>query len=229
MADETETTNPPETTTVAEETKSGGTIGEIAGILANYVPKGEHDRILDALNSLDGENAKLKAQLAKFDGVDPEKLRGRISELEGKVRTRNHSDAFNAIADELEIDPDFRDDVFDMAKWPMDKDEADPKAMKAHFRDWLDAKDARKKYLKSKSEETPAAEGQGQGNPAPEAGGKVPRQPRLHTEESGRGGPSAGGKMFRYRSSDLSNHEWMRTNAQAYAKAAAEGRLQKIG
>lgn len=231
MADETETINLPETTTVGEENKSG-TIGEIAGILANYVPKGEHDRILDAMNAMDEENTQLKAKLAKFDGVDPEKLRGRIGELEGKVRTRNHRDAFNQVADELEIDPDFRDDVFEMGKWAMDKDEADPRAMKAHYRDWLDAKDSRKKYLKAReAAEAPAAEGTGQDKgTTPQAGDKGPQQPRLHTEDAaGRGGPSAGGKMFRYRSSDLSNHEWMKVNARAYAQAAAEGRLQKIG
>ncbi len=232
MADENQTTNPPETTTtMGEENKSGGSsVGDIASILANYVPRGEHDGILDALNALDEENAELKAKLKAFDGIDPEKLKARVGELEGKVRTRNHRDAFNAIADELEIDPDFRDDVFDMAKWDMSKDEADPKAMKAHFRDWLDAKDARKKYLKAKESAEEGTEGQAEGK-TPPAGDKEKGtpQPRLHTEDTGRGGPSAGGKMFRYRSSDLSNHEWMRQNAQAYARAAAEGRLQKIG
>jgi hypothetical protein len=199
----------------------------IAAILKDYVPRSEHEQVLDALSSLDEENGQLKGQLARFEGVDPDKLNGRIKDLEGKVRGRNYQDAWESVAEKLGIDDDFRDDVFESLKLPNDKDEPDAKALEKHAREWLDAKESRKKYLK------PAEEGDAPaGGTTPQAGdkGRPADRPRLHAEdEAGRGGAVAGGKMFRYRSENLSDAEWMKHNAVEYARAAAEGRLQKIG
>jgi hypothetical protein len=58
---------------------------------------------------------------------------------------------------------------------------------------------------------------------------RPPYKLRLETEEEGRGAPLKSPNKLRYRGSDLSNPEWMQQNATAYAKAAAEGRLVRVG
>jgi hypothetical protein len=210
---------------------------DLATILQHYVPRSEHESILDALATLDEENTSLRDSLKKFDGVDAGKLRDRISELEGKVRTRSHRDAFDKLAEDFRIKDEFKEDIFDVIKFEMTKDEPDTKAMKGRLKDWLGERESRKHYVR------PADEGEGQGDgeeedfprskttPQSSDEGRPAAKPKLFTEgeDRGRGGPPANGtQKFRYRSSDLSNHEWMKENAKAYAKAVAEGRAERI-
>jgi hypothetical protein len=198
----------------------------LAELLKDYVPRSEHESILDALSALDEENTALKGQLKEWEGFDRKKTTERLQELEGKVRTRNYQDAWKGVADKLGIDDDFRDDVFDSLRVPMDKDEPDAKGLEKHAREWLEAKESRKKYLKPADEGQGDGKGdgtgQGQGQGAPKG------KPRLHTEEEGRGGPVTGPKAFRYRSDNLSDPEWMRVNGVEYSKAMLEGRAQRI-
>lgn len=214
--------------------------GDLATILKDYVPVATHNEVLDALSALDEENGQLRAQLEGIGAklgkdMDVDKVLRRVGELEGKLRSRNYQDAWKGVADELGIDEDFREDLFDAIRFDTGKDEPDAKAMGRQAKEWIEAKESRKKYLKA-AEGDGDGEGEGEGRtpeltPQSRDEGKAAGRPRLHTEadDSGRGSPPAGIRKFRYRSSDLSDHEWMRTNAVAYAKAAAEGRLERIG
>ena len=209
---------------------------ELAEILKNYVPRSEYDSVLDAFNELDGEHTKLKSQLeSSSKHGDPAKHLERIKELEGKVRSRSHRDQFDKLAKELRIKPEFAEDIFDLAKFDMSKDEPDAKAMGKHLKDWLEAKESRKNYLDGiRGRRRPGRRpGPGQ-RPLDCSPRRADPKPRLRVDDSGegtggRGGNGQGGGRFRYSSTDLSNPEWMARNGKAYAQAAQEGRLQKLG
>jgi hypothetical protein len=185
---------------MAETTQS-----ELANILANYVPKSEHEAVLDALNASDEEIKTLKGKLDAAE-KDSGKSSKRLAELEAKVRGRAHRDAWDRISADLKVNPDFKDDVFELAKWESDSDEPDEKAMRKHFAAFLESKP---RYVKADDE------------PAPKA--------RLKTDDEGGGQRAATTGKFRYRSSDLANSDWMFRNGDAFSKAMINGDAVNIG
>ena len=207
--------------------RGGNSNRDLASILEGYVKLSDHNDLLDAFSALEAENGTLKEQLGTFEGIDLKehaKAAKRLQELEAKVRTRNHRDAFDALAKKLRIDDDFKDDVFDLAKLTSDKDEPDAKVMESTLKEWLDARESRKKYLlPEETEEATGAQPETKGKEGP------PAKPKLAVnEDEGRGGPTTGSKKIRYREGDLSNPEWMRVNGVAYAKAVQSGDAVKI-
>lgn len=198
---------------MADETPTpkakSNTLGDVAAILREYVPKSEHAELLDAYNTA---TTKLESLSKQYEGVNPKKLNERIAELEGKVRTTSYRDAYKGLVTELNINPDFADEVFELAKLTIDQDEPDLKQMKSVLKDFLDLKP---KFVKLPDAETTET-------PAPTKPGK------LQAEETGRGSQSIGGK-FRYNGSNLSDPNWMAKNGVAYSEAAQNGQLARIG
>lgn len=206
MSDE----NPPEEkpTRMADDSRSN----------ENTVPRhiyeakvAEYEQLLEAFNTLDEEAQSYKSQLEETQ-TDANTVVERMQELEGKVRTRAHQDAFDKIADDLHIGKKFRGDVFKLADIKADTDEPDPKAMKKALQTFLED---RQHYIDT-TEQQPA----GKGKAAPQ---------RLQTEEEGRGETQGGVGKFKYRSSDLADPEWMGKNGKAYAKAQIDGVAVNVG
>ena len=174
----------------------------------------------------DRENELLDALSVAYE--DEEQYKGRIRELEGKVRTRAYRDAFDRVADKLGIPAEHRDDVFDLAKFTQDADEPDPKKMGKHLREWIAAKPARQRFLDaSEDEEEPELfvpdddddggddDDEDEAPPAPKA--------------KARGVRAASSGRFAYTSDQLSDQEWMGKNGVAYANAIENGTAVKVG
>jgi hypothetical protein len=201
----------------------GGSIKDMASILENFVPKSEYGTLYEQYNELKGQHDKV---LKQYEGVDLKKLNGRLQELEGKVRTHNFQSAYKGLVDELRINPEFADEVFELAKLTMDKDEPDLKQMKSVLKDFLE--------LKPKFRLEQTEEGQGQQQPKNEQETIVDStapvaKPKLHTSETGRGGKAIPPGRFAYTSENLRSHEWMARNAVAYSRAIQDGTAYKVG
>jgi hypothetical protein len=191
---------------------------DVASVLKDYVPRSEHGEALDAVNQLTAENTKLKAALEKIG--DPKKMTDRLAELEGKVRDRNYRDAYKGLVEDLKINPEFADEVFELAKLTIDADEPDLKAMKGVLKDFLELKPK----FKLAENDAPADADQVVTDKA-----KPAAKPRLQTAEEGRGSQLNAPNKLRYRGSDLSDPAWMAKNASAYAEHAAAGTLVRTG
>jgi hypothetical protein len=199
----------------------------MAKILEGYVSKSEHAELLDAYNALTEDHAKLvkayegvdvKKLMARakefegLEGVDIKKLTARNQELEGKVRTRAYQDAYKGLVAELEINPDFSDEVFELSKMTIDADEPDIKAMKSLLTDFLELKPKFK--APAKTEEA-----------APEP---TPTKKTLKSEGESSRGEQLRGTKFRFKSSDLSDPLWMQQHGADYSQAVMENNAVKI-
>jgi hypothetical protein len=220
--------------TMAEEEKPTSRGVDLSDYVHKAQAKSREDELLDAIDALTKENDAFKAaDKGREKHGDPAKLAGRIAELEAKVRDRSHRDAFKALAKELKVKAEFEDDVYDLAKFEVSKDEADPKAMSKRLKEWLDERESRKSYLDTSDEEEAPEADVDESDPfgRPKAKGKL----KLRTEESdepatrGRGTAQPGATKFRYRSSDLADVEWMRVNGVAYSEAVMAGTAQRLG
>ena|ERR1017187_1369004 len=174
--------------------ETASSASEIASLLADYVPKADYEATLDALNTALTERDTLKT------GHDAHAKR--VGELEGKVRSRAARDAYDKVADKLKINPDYKDDVFALAKIQMDGDEPDVKAMEKHLSTFL-GDNKRFAIAEDKPKKIAAGEGSGRGSSGSptEATMKVSR-------------------------SQLANAVWKRENQQAVAKARQAGLLE---
>jgi hypothetical protein len=188
--------------------------------LSDYLHRSQaearENELLDAINAMEGDETKYK---------------GRIRELESKLRGQTYRAAFDKIATKAGVSAEHRDDVFDLVKFVQDVDVPDPKAMAKHLKAWLEARPARQRYL---DDVDPDADDD-------EPTGKA----RLHTElddedeeedeppapkPKARGGrPAAADGKFRYTSDNLSDPDWMQQHGNAYAAAQVGGTAVKVG
>ena len=165
---------------------------DIADILKDYVPRHEHNSLLDAYNKTSEDATALASEVK------------RLSASQSKYRQAAHKSAYDGLVDELGIDPEFREEVFELAKITTDSDELDPKIMRRQLERFLDDRPrfrASEGTGRQQQQTTPAAQT-----------GNTPTRTR-----------------FPYRTADLQNHEWMAKNAVAYAKAAQDGTAVKVG
>jgi hypothetical protein len=147
------------------EAAATNSAGDIAGILKDYVPKADHEALLDAYAELDNDHKTHKSAA--------EKHALRVAELEKKVRGSAAKSAYDKIAGKLKVNEKFRDHVFKLAEIPSDADEPDERKLEAHLAAWL------KDNPDFVTEETPAptkipaGEGASRGRSAPAAPGKM--------------------------------------------------------
>jgi hypothetical protein len=216
---------------VVDETPSGKTrpdsLTSMAKILEGYVSKSEHAELLDAYNALTETHAKLTKQFEgvdvkdvkklmaraqEFEGVDLKKLKDRNQELEGKVRTRSYQDAYKGLVDELGINPEFTDEVYELSKITVDADEPDLKAMKSLLTDFLELKPKFKAPAKTEEQ-------------APDL---TPTKKTLKSEGESSRGDQLRGTKFRFKGSDLSDPLWMQQHGADYAEAVATNNAVKV-
>jgi hypothetical protein len=166
---------------------------DVAAILADYVPKAEYEQTLELLEQTLAERDTHKTAA--------EKSASRITELEGKVRGRAAKDVFNQIADKLKIDPKFKDDVFDLAKFKVEGDEPDAKAIEKQLSEFLSEK--KHFILDEKAKPLTKPEGGGRGTPA------TPDKTTMTATKA-----------------QMRDALWMRDNQKAVSMAAAAGALE---
>lgn len=159
----------------------------------------------------DGETAKLTKQVADLTGerdewkakaeANPGVLQTKIDELTGKIRTRDHTDAFKELAKDAGVlqEQTALDDLWKATEWKADSDAVDKAGLKAKITEAL----AARPWLKPPAED-PAE--------AAEAARKAADLPLQNGVDASRAGRDTASKRMTVRASQLSDAEWMRNN-----------------
>lgn len=115
------------------ETNNGGGGGnnsaDIAAILRDYVPRSDYEAALEAIEAAITERDEAHAAASKHTE--------RLTTLEKAHRNRTWRDTYSKIADELKVNPDFKDDVYDLLRLEPDADEPDPRTLRKTVEDFL--------------------------------------------------------------------------------------------
>jgi len=130
------------------------TNAELAAILQDYVPRGDYETALQAIEDAVTERDEFRAEI--------EELRPRAQELEKKHRARSYRDAFEKVR-KGKVRDDLADDAFRLLELAQDADEPDEGAIGKALDGFL--KD-RKHYSpeSTKPREIPAGEGHSRGS-----------------------------------------------------------------
>lgn len=138
----------------------------------------EH-KLRAAIRRLREEKAQLAASLNEAVGIideyekqapEIESMRDQLEALHGTIREGTHRAAFDELAEEMRLDPEFSDIVFDALKLDTSGDEPDAKSIKKALETFVKGKE--KKLLipeETDAETDDEDEGDAQGNDEPEA------------------------------------------------------------
>lgn len=121
-----------------------------------------------ALDLLDEERDAHQKSRDRVKELEP--LEARVKELEGfqvKARDMEAKAAFDKIADDLKIDPKFRDDVWKLAGFKPKGDEIKPEDVKSHLEGWIKDKPQYVGDGKPAPSKLPAGEGSTRGGKSP--------------------------------------------------------------
>jgi hypothetical protein len=183
------------------EQASAGTnhgIAEIGAMLENYVPRGEYESVLEALNAATEERDTHRTAAETHSG--------RLKELETKLRGKAAREAYDKAAEKLKINPKFREHAFKLAEIPANADEPDAAAIEAHVQKWLTANP-------DFVEQAPAA---------PER----PKTLERNEFDSGRGrSVSPGSQRFQVTRKEMADAVWQRQHGADFNAASKAGLL----
>lgn len=135
--------------------ESASNASDIAAILADYIPRAEHEQLLDSLNQVLEERDTHKAAA--------EQHTARLAELEKTVRGRTYRDAFNKLAKDAKVKDEHADDVFELLKLEQDADEPDEKAIGKQLSKFLESRKHLIESAEEKPKKIPAGEGSERG------------------------------------------------------------------
>jgi hypothetical protein len=156
----------------------------------------------------DRDGWKAKAESAPTDHAKT------IADLSGKIRQRDHRDAFRAACAAAGVRPERVDALYKLIGGaPPDAGEIAADA----FAEPLTA--AKAEHDWAFGESSPTAVGQ----PAGTGSGPSPVPPTAPPPGAGRGAPDLSSGRFAYKASDLANPAWMAANQERLAKAVADG------
>jgi hypothetical protein len=116
-------------------------------------PNAEASKYRKMAKTLKGRVAELESLLS--DVPSPDESAARVAELEGKLRQRDHMDAFRRLAAE-KIRPEALEDAYTLSGWTADADEVDEQAMTSTIDNLVLAR----AYLAVPAAEVPATEGE---------------------------------------------------------------------
>jgi hypothetical protein len=172
---------------------------DLAAILADYVPRGEYEEALAALDETVRERDELRA--------GSEATTKRLEELQKKYRTRSFKDAYEKVRRSLKVKDESADDVFELLKLEQDKDDPDEGLIRSNLEAFLED---RKHYLaqeesprdRQRREAIPAGEG------ATRGASTRPGEPEMRVTRQ-----------------QLGNALWMRDNQDRLLEAKRAGTL----
>jgi hypothetical protein len=133
----------------------------------------DYEQTLAALQEQIGENDTLKQRVATLEPFEKQ-----TADLTAKARGLEAARAYDKLADDLGIKPEFRDDVYKLAGYEPKGDAIDPKDLKEHFGKFLAE---RKHYTNADGKEPtklPKGEGAGRGAKDPGFGEGKPQVTR---------------------------------------------------
>lgn len=166
----------------------------------------ERDEFAEAIDELREERDTLKA------GAD---------ELQGKLRGHSYKAKFAELAKAAGVDPDFADDLFELAKLDTSADEPDAKAIGSRLEELKQAKP--RYFLKAEAEEEGGKQGEQQ--PAAKDGLRLGNLPE-GTSTGGRQAPPGNrGSALVVKRSQLSDPNWAIQNSAAVQAAYLAGDL----
>jgi hypothetical protein len=176
---------------------------DLVKLLERYVPKAEHDQALDMINQVTEDNTKLAAEVK------------RLSARQTEHATKSNRAAYDALIKESRVNPDFADEVFELSGLAGEKDEIELEAMKGKLQPFLEAKP---KFL---AKEAPAPKPKQQQQPT-----KSNAEPSAKPTEADKISEADG--KFHYKSSNLSDPDWLLVHGDNYAAAAIAGNTHRI-
>jgi hypothetical protein len=173
----------------------------------DYVSRADYDRLM---SDLEATQAALEEQLTQNDAhttriKELEPFEGQAKDATGKLRSLAHQRAYEELAGELKIRPEFKDDVWKLAGFEPKGDEPDTKALREHLGKFLENK---KHYTEEGKPASKLTKGEG----------------------SDRGGKNSGGDgKFRATEKQLNDADWMSRNQSKIAAASLEGNFEIVG
>lgn len=191
-------------------------ISTLSGESANHRRKArtyrdERDKLAKELEQLRTEHASVATErdsLKQKLTAAPSELQAQLEKLQGEVRTRNHKEAFAAVATELKVRPDALEDLWSLSGYKAETDTVDVEQIKGLVSTAVTARP----YLIQSATETVAT-----APPAPKAG-----------PGASRGIPDKSPAGYQVSKSQLSDPAWYHQNQSAVAEASRNGTLRMI-